>query len=115
MVERSPGVPDLVKITEVFLIPSSFLVAALGTADTNAHRAAVSLLALLVSILWGYCSFEAYTEFVTANQLENESMRYRRLQVMFWLPILFGAGWFVSLLVHCLLWNQPLGANWIKG
>jgi hypothetical protein len=27
--------PDLVKVTEVFLVPSSFLVAALGTADSN--------------------------------------------------------------------------------
>ena len=36
-------VPDLIKTTELFLVPSSFLVAALGTADTNLHRAAVSV------------------------------------------------------------------------
>ena len=45
-------VPDLIKVTELFLIPSSFLVAALGTDDTNPHRSAVSLLGLIVSGLW---------------------------------------------------------------
>jgi hypothetical protein len=30
--------PDLIKVTELLLVPNSFLVAALGTADTNPHR-----------------------------------------------------------------------------
>lgn len=45
---NSSSAPDLVKITEAFLIPSSFLVAALGTADTNLHRAGVSLVGLVI-------------------------------------------------------------------
>ena len=51
--------PDLIKVTEIFLVPSSFLVAALGTADTNPHRAVVSLLGLIVSAFWLACSRDA--------------------------------------------------------
>ena len=41
--------PNLVKLTEILLVPSSFLVAALGTADTNPHREVVSTVGLIVS------------------------------------------------------------------
>src|SRR6478735_7509965 len=59
--------PDLIKITEVFLVPSSFLVAALGTADTNPHRAGVSVLGLVISVFWLICAREALSEVVTAK------------------------------------------------
>ena len=55
-------IPDLTKVTELFLLASSFLVAALGTADTNYHKAAVSLLGLVISLLWLPCSREALRE-----------------------------------------------------
>lgn len=98
-----PAVPDLIKVTEIFLIPSSFLVAALGTADTNLHRAAVSLLGVIASVLWTGCSREAFVE-----HADSETTPFR-IHCMCWLPRIFLAGWTLSLLAHGLLWNKPLG------
>jgi hypothetical protein len=61
--------PELIKVTEIFLIPSSFLVAALGTADTNLHRAAVSAVGLINSVLWWPSSREAFFELVESSTL----------------------------------------------
>ncbi|AMV35365.1 hypothetical protein VN12_24965 [Pirellula sp. SH-Sr6A] len=52
--DRPPPAPDLIKITDIFLVPSSFLVAALGTANTNLHRAVVSVVGLLLNVLWWF-------------------------------------------------------------
>jgi hypothetical protein len=105
----SPTEPDLVKITEIFLVPSSFLVAALGTADTNPHRAGVSLIALIVSVLWWICSWEALAERRPADTGPAADPHSRRVRIMTWLPIFFVACWVVSLVVHVVLWSQPLG------
>lgn len=91
--------PDLVKITEIFLVPSSFLVAALGTADTNLHRALVSLLGLIISGLWCACSHEAVAE----HPLDN-----RRTRILARLPLVFLFGWTTSMCIHLMLWNRPL-------
>jgi hypothetical protein len=99
-------VPDLVKITELFLIPCSFLVAALGTADTNFHRAAVSLLGLVVSVLWFVCTREAHSE---ALVKAPEVVRTARIRILAWFPLIFVAGWLVSVIVHLLLASQGLG------
>jgi hypothetical protein len=101
--------PDLIKITEVFLIPSSFLVAALGTADTNLHRAAVSLIALIVSVLWWICSHEALAERRAAINEKRIASHSRRIRVLYSLPALFVVGWISSLVIHLILWNRPLG------
>lgn len=101
--------PDLVKITEVFLVPGSFLVAALGTADTNPHRAGVSLIGLIVSILWWYCSHEALAEWKAADAETQAAARPRRMHILAWLPVIFTAGWVSSLVAHLLLWSRPLG------
>lgn len=105
---NSPPDPDLVKITEVFLIPSSFLVAALGTADTNLHRAAVSLIALVVSILWWISSREALADRRSTHDSALTAPS-RRIRIMSWLPAFFVASWTISLVGHLLLWRQPLG------
>lgn len=103
--------PDLIKTTEVFLVPSSFLVAALGTADTNLHRAAVSLIGFVVSAMWWISSREALAEW-SSTQLETAMISYRRrIQIMSWLPIFFILCWLASLVVHLLLGNQPLGRS----
>src|SRR5262245_31329807 len=98
--------PDLVKITEVFLIPSSFLVAALGTADTNPHRAGVSLIGLIVSVLWWISSWEALAERRSANPGPTTAAHSRRTRIMAWLPVLFVAGWVVSVVAHVILWSR---------
>jgi len=98
--------PDLVKITELFLVPSSFLVAALGTADTNLHRAAVSLLGLVVSALWLVSAREALVEVVSAKP---EVIRTARIRILAWFPLVFVAGWFFSVVIHLMLAGQTLG------
>ncbi|MBI1188262.1 MAG: hypothetical protein GC206_13185 [Alphaproteobacteria bacterium] len=97
-------VPDLVKVTEIFLVPSSFLVAALGTADTNPHRAGVSLLGLIVSILWWVGSRDALAE---AEKEGPAKIKPARLRILIWLPVLFIIGWFISLMIHIAIWNRP--------
>lgn len=99
--------PDLVKVTEIFLIPSSFLVAAVGTADTNPHRAAVSAVGLMVSCLWWVCCSEAFAELRSTEA--SAAAPTRRVRIMSWLPALFVACWAVSLLIHLWLWRQPFG------
>lgn len=101
--------PDLVKVTEIFLIPSSFLVAALGTADTNPHRAGVSLMALIVSGLWWLCSREALAEQLTADASNAATAPSQRVRIMSWLPIFFVGCWAASTVIHLVLWNRPLG------
>ena len=105
----NPSDPDLVKITEVFLIPSSFLVAALGTADTNVHRAAVSLVGLVISLMWWVCSREALGERARSIPVGTEVTHPRRIRIMYWLPILFVVAWLVSVVAHVMMWNRPLG------
>jgi hypothetical protein len=101
--------PDLVKLTEVFLIPSSFLVAALGTADTNPHRAAVSVIGAVISVLWWLCSREALDEH-TAGQPDNAPRApSRRLRVMSVLPAFFIICWLLSIIGHIMLSNRPPG------
>lgn len=96
--------PDLVKVTEIYLVPSSFIVAALAAADSNPHRAAVSLLGLIVSILWSFCSLEAHKE---ESSLDSRSPTRTHI-LAWWLPILFITGWFVSIVIHVSLWNKPI-------
>lgn len=97
--------PDLTKVTEIFLVPSSFLVAALGTADTNPHRALVSLLGLIVSLMWCVCSFEALAHHPV------EAGTRLRTRIMVGLSFLFITGWAGSLIVHAILWSRPLGTT----
>lgn len=102
--------PDLIKVTEIFLVPSSFLVAALGTADTNPHRAAVSLLGLIVSVLWMVCSREALTEAGAAVPSPAGPVPARRTRILAWLSIVFIVGWCGSLVIHLWLWGRPIHA-----
>lgn len=101
--------PDLIKITEIFLIPSSFLVAALGTADTNPHRAAVSFMGMIVALLWWICSHEALKERQPSDPAGEPMRHSRRIRILSWLPWVFTLGWAASIVAHSLLWAKPLG------
>lgn len=103
--------PDLVKVTEIFLVPSSFLVAALGTADSNPHRAMVSLLGLIVSGLWLVCSREAIAELAPPHPDEPGSAPPRRTRVLGWLPLVFLVGWLWSFAIHAWSWGRPTHAQ----
>lgn len=99
--------PDLIKVTEIFLIPCSFLVSALGTADTNFHRASVSVIGLLVSSLWWTSTHEIFAERET---LEPPPLKYpRRIRILYWLPVIFTVSWAISLIAHLMLVGKPLG------
>lgn len=104
------SVPSLIKVTEIFLIPSSFLVAAVGTADTNPHRAAVSMLGLIISVLWWVCSRDALAELTPPPSAGPPKRLPRRTVALSWLSVVFVSGWFLSLVIHLALWNQRLGA-----
>ncbi len=99
----TPTEPNLIKVTEIFLVPSSFLVAAIGTADTNPHRAMISLLGLVISILWWECCREALSE------QQTEAAPKRRTRILAWLSLVFIIGWLLSTVVHFALWSRPLG------
>jgi hypothetical protein len=99
---------DLIKTSELFLVPSSFLVAALGTADTNLHRAAVSIVGLVVSVLWLICSQEARGELIAQHPAASRSARFH---ILSWLAVLFIAAWLASTVWHLALINKPLGTN----
>ena len=100
---------NLVKVTEIFLIPSSFLVAALGTADSNPHRAGVSLIGLVSSVMWWICSREAFAEHRNSSPVAAVIGASRRIRIMSFLPIFFVGCWAVSLVAHIMLWSHPLG------
>ena len=102
--------PDLLKVTEVFMVPSSFLVAALGTADTNPHRAAVSAIGLVVSALWWVSSWEALAEQTASDESPQAATLSRRIRIMAWLPVFFVVCWIMSVIAHLILWNRPLGS-----
>ncbi len=104
-----PNDPDLIKVTELLLVPSSFMVAALGTADTNAHRAAVSLLGLIVSILWWVAVHDAYHH--PNPGVEDGAMSPLRTRLLYQLPVIFGVGWLISLAAHLMLWGKPIGTT----
>ncbi len=103
---ESYRLPDLVKISELFLVPSSFLVAALGTADTNFHRASVSLLGLIFSVLWLVCAREALAEIMLSKP---EVIRTARIRILAWFSLVFVTGWLASLIIHLVLSGQALG------
>jgi hypothetical protein len=108
---EEPVNPDLYMVTRVFLVPSSFLVAALGTADTNPHRAMVSVLGFIVSVLWLVCSREAFSDPGPSSPSAVRSTRSRRAGILAnWLPLVFIIGWFISIIMHVWLWSQPIRA-----
>lgn len=107
---NNPSEPNLVKVTEIFLIPSSFLVAALGAADTNLHRALISVLGLVISILWWVCSIEAFSDHLSTELTPPQNVPKQRMRLLSKLSLVFVAGWLASTIVHFLVWNRPLGS-----
>ena len=91
-------------------LSSSFLVAALGTADTNIHRALVSAIGLIISSLWWVCSLEAMSDFRQPGKEAERIGHPRRIWILCYLPLVFVVGWILSTVIHVMLWNRPLGS-----
>ncbi len=98
--------PDLVKVTEIFLAPTSFLVAALGTAGNNLLKTGVSTLGLAVSLLWLICSIDAIRS-AAAEKTAPESAHTTRSRVLVGLPTFFIAVWILSAVFHAWEWGHP--------
>jgi hypothetical protein len=59
--------------------------------------------------MWWVCSLEAFAERRSASPDPAAGILSRRSRIMVWLPAFFVVCWFVSVVVHVMLWNQPLG------
>jgi hypothetical protein len=86
---------DLVKVTEIFLMPASILVGALSVAGTEPLKTGVSLVSFVASLMWLVCVVEA----APADPLIRERMLCA-------LPLLFLVATFVSCCVHGWWWLQ---------
>ena len=80
---------DVTKITEVFLVPNSIMVGALGIANTEGLKTGVSLIGLASSGLWLCCSIDAL-----------DPARALRVWILALLPIMFILLWMVSATYH---------------
>ena len=90
---------DLVKLTEIFLVPSSILVGALSVATTEPLKTGISILGLLVAGLWGVCNYDAVQQLIVAMPL--------RAHVLAWLPVAVGLCWLFCAIVHAYWWRYP--------
>lgn len=93
--------PDIVKLTEIFLVPTSILVGSLGIARTEPLKTGISIIGFVMSLLWliGAWSSKPNTP-KTADWL------------LLFLPVLFLICWLITTLVHAYLWrNESNGAG----
>lgn len=91
-----PDPLDMIKITEVFLVPSTVLVGALGVATTEPLKAGTSFLGIIVSGVW-------LTALCDTAGFPPTSIRYAAL---FILALIFFLGWIVSFVIHGRLVRQ---------
>lgn len=87
--------PDFVKVTEIFLVPTSILIGAFSVATTEPLKTALSLVCLIVATFWGLCLLDAWPE--VANL---------RVRMLAGLPILFFVGSFIAVVVHAWNWKR---------
>jgi len=87
---------NIVKLTEIFLVPGSILVGALGVARTEGLKTGVSALGFLITLIWAFCNWDAYPPV---------SLRSSRISVLAWLPLLFLVAWVISGIIHFRKWQ----------
>lgn len=84
----------IVKLTDIFLVPGSILVGALGVARTEGLKTGISALGLLTTLIWAFCNWDAY--------LGGASTW--RIRILAWLPLLFLVAWVISGIIHFRKW-----------
>jgi hypothetical protein len=94
---------DVVKVTEVFLVPGSILVGALGVARTEGLKSGISAIGLLLTALWLVCIFGAYWG--------ASPPKPWRLMMLVFMPWLFLVSWGVSLRVHVTKYCREQGKS----
>ena len=87
--------PDVVKLAELFLVPSSVLLGALGIASTEPLKTTVSLLGFAIAAIWAVCNGDAVSV--------PQAISTRELLIA-WLPAGFMACWASCVVVHAKLW-----------
>lgn len=87
---------DIVKLTEIFLVPGSILVGALGVARTEGLKTGISVLGLLTTLIWAFCNWDAY---------RAESSPTSRIFILAWLPLIFLVAWVISGIIHFRKWQ----------
>ena len=113
--------------TQIFLVPLSVLVGALGVAGTVSLKLCVSVLGLLVTVFWIMCSLQSWQVIkrLTVAKLTNENNGdgdapvEKTAQEALWrvglrptdvlavmMPGVFLAVWTISTLVHLAEWYQ---------
>jgi hypothetical protein len=90
--------PDIAKITEIFLVPSAVLVGAIGVASTEPLKTGISFLGLVSSAIWAVCSWDVFRPVNIHPTLREAALG--------WLPALFVSVWLVSLIVHGFAWSK---------
>ena len=89
---------ELYSLTNIFLVSVSIFAAALGVGQTDALKTGISVSALLSSIIWLICSIDIKNTLTGNIPL--------RVNILVWMPLLFGIGWLISLCVHAYLWYK---------
>jgi hypothetical protein len=89
-----PKSPNLISISQMFLVPASILFGALGVAGTEQLKTLISVLGLATSVLW------VYRVRVWAGGPNID--RWTTLI----LALIFALTWIVSLVAHAILWYQ---------
>ena len=87
---------ELREITQIFMLPSTFLVVALGAARTEPLKVGVSALGLVSGILWGIGAFG----------IDEQSMGTGLRAILQWVvPWVFCFAWLGSLIIHIANWS----------
>ncbi|HKR83728.1 MAG TPA: hypothetical protein VJS37_06100 [Terriglobales bacterium] len=84
----------IVKLTDIFLVPGSILVGALGVARTGGLKTGISAMGLLATFIWAFCNWDAYPVGPTTW----------RIRILAWLPLLFLVAWVISGIIHFRKW-----------
>jgi hypothetical protein len=97
---------DLAKITEIFLVPNTILVGALGFESNDRLKTGISSLGLVACSLWWICSWTAW--------FDERQPYYVRVVLLAHLPFLFVVCWLISLGVHACGWYKDPHKTKIK-
>lgn len=87
--------PDFLKVTEIFLVPTSILIGAFSVATTESLKTALSLVCFIVAVFWAVCLWDAWPD---ATSL--------RVRMLAGLPALFFVGSLIAVVVHGLRWKS---------
>lgn len=87
--------PNLVQVTEIFLVPTSILIGAFSIASTEPLKTSLSIICVIIAIMWIICVYDAWPPYLTLGA-----------KTLAFFPILFFASAIISTCVHSNLWYQ---------